>query len=145
MWRLQTMPHQALLKYQANDISLEDAVNWIYSEISELDDGKRTIERELATLRDDLSVIVGSQPRMALELAGLPKMQITRPSARISYNNRAVDDVIEYLEWTKLEIENNHGKDHVLEYIISVIVNLRKARKETQVAGGLRIGNYKKS
>jgi hypothetical protein len=143
MWRLQTMPHQALLKYQANDISLEDAVNWIYSEISELDDGKRTIERELATLRDDLSVIVGDQPRMTLELAGLPKMQITRPAIRTTYNREAVDNLVQSI--TEIDIDNEINNDDLKTILMAIKGALANARKETQVAGGLRIGNYKKS
>lgn len=133
------MPHQALIKYQANDISLEDAVDWIYSEISELDDGKRTIERELATLRDDLSVIVGSQPRMTLELAGLPKMQITRPTIRTAYSRESIDDLIQSI--TEIDIANEINNDDLTTILMAIKSALLNARKETQVAGGLRISS----
>lgn len=138
------MPHQALLKYQANEISLEDAVNWIYSEISELDDGKRTIERELAALREDLSVLVSEQPEMTIELAGLPKMQIARPSIRTTYDWRTIDDLI--VSVNSIDEQDDDATADDLKVIVSIIIQtLMNARKETQVAGGLRIGGYRKS
>jgi regulator of replication initiation timing len=128
------MPHKALIQYQEQRLSASDAVQWIYSELSELDDGKRQLEKEIGELRIDLSMIVAEQPGMAIELPHV-RAVISEPSLRISYDRKQIDEIIASVEYLDLpESSDDFGA------IVAAIVNaLIAARRETPVSGSLRL------
>jgi hypothetical protein len=128
------MPHKALIQYQEQRLSASDAIQWIYSELSELDDGKRQLEKEIGDLRIDLSMIVAEQPGMAIELPHVRAM-ISEPSLRISYDRKQIDEIIASVEYLDLpESPDDFGA------IVAAIVNaLIAARRETPVSGSLRL------
>lgn len=132
------MPHQALLKHERDEISAVEAIDWIYNELEELETGKRQIDGEIKYLREDLSILVSELPDMTLSIPTLPKMQITAPTVRVSFNAPAIDDLVARLS----QIDTQDSS--VLVLLIHIIKELQNARKETQVAGSLRISGSRK-
>lgn len=137
------MPHRALLQHQNGEITAHQAAKWIYSEISELDDGKRQIDREIKELRIDLSEIVAGQPDMALLLPEA-KLQISAPSVRVAFDNAGVNNVLQLIDDVvsgsdEIGLDEQISISELDDYLKIIRDMLLNARKETQIAGSLRI------
>lgn len=134
------MPHQALLKHERDEITTVAAIEWIYNELEELETGKRQIDGEIKYLREDLSVLVSELPEMTLSIPTLPKMQITAPSVRVSYDHKSIDELVR--DWSYLLYQETSQEVHDL--ISQFVTQITNARKESQVTGSLRISGSRK-
>lgn len=110
-------------EYQAGDITPEQTLRALCSDLAEVESQIAPLEAERGRLKDRISLVLARAGGRA-ELAGFGKLTITAPSVTKSYDARRLDDLLVRL------LADGYGP---------IVEQIAQCRRESQRSGGLRI------
>jgi len=99
-------------------------IHQLLNELGEEESEKKSHERRIADLRNELSILVAEEADGKVVLPGLARAELTAPTVAVSYERQAVEQVIDWLDSTGFHDQ---------------AARLRGCRKLNHRAGTLRV------